>query len=206
VLQFFHDDHHLKGIAMKVSREQMAANRERILEAASALFRERGFESVTVAEVMKQAGMTHGGFYGHFSSKEALAAEAAAHMLGKTAVRWSGVLEAKGHAGLAGIIDAYLSRRHRDHPGAGCPIVALGADVARQPEQTKEAFAAQTRAMLQAITPFMPGDTPALKTEKAQAVLAQMVGAVVLARALGRNPMSEEILAAARKAIDLPAH
>lgn len=190
---------------MKVSREQMAANRERILEVASALFRERGFESVTVAEVMKQAGMTHGGFYGHFASKEALAAEAAAHMLARTTARWNGVLEKKGQDGLVSIIDAYLSKRHRDHPGAGCPLVALGVDVSRQAEPAKEAFAGQTLAMIQAICPFMPGETPEEKKEKAQAVLAQMVGAVVLARALGCAPLSEEILAAARNAIDLPA-
>lgn len=186
---------------MKVSREQMAANRERILEIASRLFRERGFEDVSVAEVMQLAGLTHGGFYGHFPSKEALAAEAASHALARTVTRWNGTLAKDGQDGLQRIVDAYLSARHRDHPGAGCVIAALGGDVPRQGTKMQEAFGREVSKLVDTVIPFMPAKSQEQKRDQALALLAQLVGAIVLARAFGRDAMSEEILHAVRVAV-----
>src|ERR1700691_5677741 len=109
---------------MKVSREQVVENRRRILNAAAQLFRERGFENVTVAEVMSGAGLTHGGFYGHFDSKEDLINAAMAHE--QAARRGRPPLEKA-----ALYADAYLSRQHRDNIGASCPFSSLGTEVAR---------------------------------------------------------------------------
>src|SRR6478735_6694723 len=114
---------------MKVTREQMAVNRQHLLEIASRRFRERGFDGVSVAEVMQEAGLTHGGFYGHFASKEALAAEAATHALMQTVKRWKSTLENRGAEGLERIVDAYLSQRHIDFPGTGCAIASLGPEL-----------------------------------------------------------------------------
>jgi TetR/AcrR family transcriptional repressor of nem operon len=186
---------------MKVSRQQMAANRERLLEIAARLFRERGFEGVSVAEVMQQAGLTHGGFYGHFASKEALAAEAATHALAQTSSRWKATLEDSGADGLTRIVDAYLSQRHRDHPGAGCAIAALGPELARQADPVRNAFASELENLIAVLASFLPGTK---RRQRAQALLAQLVGAIVLARALGRSVQSAEILEAVRAAIALP--
>jgi TetR/AcrR family transcriptional repressor of nem operon len=188
---------------MKVSREQMAANRERILQIASSLFRERGFEGVGVAEVMQLAGLTHGGFYGHFASKETLAAEAAAYALMQTTARWSKTFEEAGRQGLQGIVDLYLSPKHRDSPGAGCPIAALGTDVFRQSAPVKDAFSKELMRQIDMLASFMPG-SPERKRKKALTLLTQLVGAIVLARAIDRKALSDEILAAARSALEVP--
>jgi len=189
---------------MKVSRQQMAANRERLLDIASRLFRERGFEGVSVADVMQAAGLTHGGFYGHFASKEALAAEAAAHALMQTASRWSATLESSGMGALERIVDAYLSPRHRDQPGAGCAIAALGPDVARQADPVRAAFAAEVENLITVLSGFLPGEDPARRRSRALALMAQLVGAIVLSRALGHSLLSDEILDVVRAAIRRP--
>src|SRR3954469_22029107 len=117
---------------MKVSREQAVENRERIVETAARLFRERGFEGIGVADLMKSAGLTHGGFYGHFASKEDLIAQASAHALGRAQEHWDKFAERVQDEPLAKLQTWYLSEAHRDHPGAGCLLAALGADAARQ--------------------------------------------------------------------------
>jgi TetR/AcrR family transcriptional repressor of nem operon len=181
---------------MKVSRQQMAANRERLLDIASRLFRERGFDAVSIAEVMQQAGMTHGAFYGHFPSKEALAAEAAAHALSQTVLRWSDTLGAEGASGFERIVQAYLSIRHRDQPGAGCAIAALGAELPRQSDAVRAAFAHEVERLIE----LLAGILPPPGRERALALMAQLVGAIVLARTLGESELSAAILDAARKA------
>jgi len=105
---------------MRVSREQAARNRERILDAAAQLFRERGFEGIGVADLMKEAGLTHGGFYGHFSSKDDLIAQASARELTRSLAHWSTVGERASGDRLSAIAALYLTSAHRDNPGAGC--------------------------------------------------------------------------------------
>src|SRR3954453_17956877 len=107
-------------IRMKVTREQAARNRERILDAAAQLFREHGFEGIGVADLMKEAGLTHGGFYGHFSSKDDLIAQASARELTRYLAQLSDFAERASDDSLAAVASAYLNRSHRDNPGTGC--------------------------------------------------------------------------------------
>src|SRR5438309_11707248 len=113
-------DEKRQEIRMKVSREQAARNRERIVETAAQRFRERGFEGIGVADLMKEAGLTHGGFYGHFSSKEDLIAEASARALAQSLALWGKLADRAPGDPLSALAGAYLISRHRDHPGAGC--------------------------------------------------------------------------------------
>ena len=173
---------------MKVTREQAAENRERILDAASKLFRERGLDGIGVADLMKSAGLTHGGFYGHFSSKEDLMAQACARALEKSVERWR-------TRSLPEILQSYLSTRHRDNPGAGCALASLGGDVPHQGAPVRRAITQGVRALMEILTPLMPGKS---KRQKALALYAGMVGALVLARAVDDPALSEEILEAVK--------
>ena len=121
-----------------MTREQAAANREKILEVAGTLFRERGYDGIGVADIMKRAGLTHGGFYGHFPSKDDLAAEITSRVLGREG--WLERLTGKRRPTMADVVRNYLSPRHRDDPGHGCLLAALGSDVVRQPPSVRHAF------------------------------------------------------------------
>lgn len=179
---------------MRVTREQFQENRRRILDAAGRLFREKGFSAVTVAEVMEAAGLTHGGFYGHFASKEDLAAQALAQALAP-APREPGTAP-----DLAGFVVAYLSAAHRDRPGTGCALAALGSEAARQPAPVRRAFTEGLEARLARMQEALPeGDRAA-----ALAAVSSLVGALVLARAVDDPALSDEILAAARCALTDP--
>src|SRR6218665_3292348 len=122
----------LRMTIMKVSREQMAENRERILAVAARRFREHGFAGISVADVMNEAGLTHGGFYGHFASKEELMAEACRRATADTLKLWTEARERNQESPLADVAHQYLSARHRDHPGHGCAMAALAVDASRQ--------------------------------------------------------------------------
>src|SRR6266536_1065894 len=150
---------------MKVSREQAAQHRERILEAAAQRFRERGFDGIGVADLMKEAGLTHGGFYGHFSSKDDLIAEACARALAQSLARWHKVADRASGDPLSALAGAYLTSSHRDNPGAGCVLAALG-----------------------------PGKSKAARRQEAISTWATLVGAIVIARAVDDRALSREIL------------
>ena len=186
---------------MKVSREQVAENRERILEAATQRFRERGFEGIGVADLMKEAGLTHGGFYGHFASKEDLIAQACARASDRSRARWARLSERAPDNPLAEIARVYLTPQHRDSPGAGCLIAALGPDVARQGPVVRDAVTAGVRAALDFLTRIVPGRSRAAKRRKAIASYASMVGGMVLARAVNDRVFSKEILDAVEASI-----
>jgi TetR/AcrR family transcriptional repressor of nem operon len=186
---------------VKVSREQVAENRERILEAATQRFRERGFEGIGVADLMKEAGLTHGGFYGHFASKEDLIAQACARASDRSRARWARLSERAPDNPLAEIARVYLTPQHRDSPGAGCLIAALGSDVARQGPAVRDAVTAGVRAALDFLTRIVPGRSRAAKRRKAIASYASMVGGMVLARAVNDRVFSKEILDAVEASI-----
>ena len=179
---------------MKVSRERAAENRERIVEIASRLFRERGFDGIGVADLMKSAGLTHGGFYGHFDSKEDLMAQACARALEGSLSKWRERIEANPDNPLAALAALYLSGAHRDQPGTGCALAALGAEAARHEPPVRHALTDGLRAFIDLLGGVLPGRSKAARREKALATFAGMVGAVVLARAVDDPALGEEIL------------
>lgn len=179
------------------TRARGAASRVRILEAAGRLFREHGFDAVGVDAVMREAGLTHGGFYTHFPSKEALVAEAAASALGRSAARWDALSrEQPPEAALERIVASYLTPAHVAEPARGCLLTALGPEIPRHPA-ARPGVTAAIQVMLEALARCLPGK----RREGAIAGLSTMVGAVVLARASDDPALAAEILAAARGAI-----
>jgi TetR/AcrR family transcriptional repressor of nem operon len=190
---------------MKVSREQAAANRERILDVASRLFRERGLDGIGVADLMQGAGLTHGGFYGHFASKEELMALACDRALSDSLERWRARAARGGKNPLPAIAKPYLSTRHRDDPGAGCALAALGAEVSRHAPPVRRAFTEGLRPLVDVLADAVPGKTRAARRRKALAIVAGMVGALVLARAVDDSELSQEILKAAEVAVESTA-
>ena len=177
---------------MKVSKEQMAQNRRRILDAASGLFREKGFEAVSVAEVMKAAGLTHGGFYGHFSSKDDLIAQSLAHVLAAPT----------GSGDVRAFMDGYLSPRHRDNPAAGCPTAGLAAALRHQTDAARAAMTDGLRAQVDRFAAGLGDLDPADRRRAAIGSWAAMVGAVILARAIDDPALSDEVLEQTRAWIE----
>src|SRR5215471_13953331 len=177
---------------MKVSRETAAANREKIVDVASRLFREKGFDGIGVADLMKEAGLTHGGFYGHFESKDDLVAQSLGGALVKEG--WVQRLTGKPKPSFTEVVRAYLSPRHRDHPGAGCAFAALGSDVIRQPRSVRHVFTEGLRGRVEALRSVLPGGRNAKR--EALAAMAAMVGGLMLARAVDDPKLSAEILEA----------
>jgi TetR/AcrR family transcriptional repressor of nem operon len=184
-----------KEAAVRVTREKADRHREKILEVAGTLFRERGFDGIGVADIMKQAGLTHGGFYGHFESKDDLAAESAARVLGRPG--WAERLSQTANPSLESLVRGYLSPRHRDNPGHGCLLAAVGSDVARQPRSVRRAFTDGLRSRLDVLRRLVPGRSTAAKRQRALAVMAGLVGALMLSRAVDDPKLSDEILEAA---------
>lgn len=187
---------------MKVTREQAARNRERILDTAAQLFRERGFEGIGVADLMKEAGLTHGGFYGHFSSKEELIAEASAHELARSLNHWGGFVERASGDRLSALAAAYLTSAHRDNPGTGCVLAALGADVSRQGRPVRHVVTDYVRSMVDLLAKLVPNKSKTARRQKAISAYATVVGAMVLARAVDDRALSQEILTAGLAAVE----
>lgn len=175
---------------MKVSAEKKAQNREAILAVAGRLLREKGPSGIGVAEVMAGAGMTHGGFYGHFASREGLAAEALTLALAQTTDDLSASI---AEGGLDGLAARYLDSAHLDDVGGGCPIAATATDIPRQPAPIRAAFAIGLRDYLDAVIPSDADRTHAI------ARMSSMIGALILARAVvGEDrALAEELLQAA---------
>lgn len=179
---------------MRVSRVEAAKNRERIIEVAAKLFRERGFDGIGVADLMKSAGLTHGGFYGHFASKEDLMAQACARALDGSLDALHQIAERGDENSLSAVASAYLSPAHRDRPGEGCVLAALGAEAARHGSPVRSAFTQGVRSALDLLTQLVPGKAKRAKRERALATYASMIGALVLARAVDDPELSEEVL------------
>ena len=170
---------------VKVSREQMAENRLRILDAASRLFREKGFDAVTVSEVMKAAGLTHGGFYGHFTSKDDLAAQALASTF---------TASADDTRDMSAYLDQYLTPRHRDHPGNGCPIASLSGESRHQGTAVRAAITEGLQAQLARMSRTEDGETHPEQRRALIGSWAAMVGAMILSRAIVDPALSDEVL------------
>ncbi|MGQ0710222.1 MAG: TetR/AcrR family transcriptional regulator [Rhodoferax sp.] len=188
---------------MKVTKTQSAENRQGIVDAAARLYREHGISGVGVADITRDAGLTHGGLYRHFESKDALVREACAR-----AFEWTipPLPEGAGLPPLQQRIHSYLSPQHRDAPGTGCPVAALAADVARGDAALSEVFAQGVERNIERFGRLLAHGTPAQGTADAPTrarsihTLAAMVGTMVLARATAaaRPELSEEVLATVR--------
>ncbi|MDL5366723.1 TetR/AcrR family transcriptional regulator [Xanthomonas sp. NCPPB 2654] len=180
---------------MKVSKAQAQANRAHIVETASALFRERGYEGIGVADLMAAAGFTHGGFYKHFASKADLAAEATACGIAQTVAQVGGIDAPE-------FVRRYVSRAHRDTRTVGCTMAALGGDAARQPEAVRAAFADGIEGVLAALEREDAAATdggPDQARAKRLDMLAHALGAIVMSRACpDDSPLADEILATCR--------
>ncbi|WP_247535875.1 TetR/AcrR family transcriptional regulator [Ralstonia pseudosolanacearum] len=183
---------------MKVTKAQAQANRARVVETASTLFRERGYDGIGVADLMAAAGLTHGGFYKQFGSKADLMAESAACGIAKTAELTTGV-------DMSEFVRLYLSREHRDSRSTGCTLAALGGDAARQPESVRTTFAAGIEQQLAALSVgCQQADSAGAGRARAQSldILAHAVGALVMSRACpDDSPLADEILSVCRDSI-----
>ncbi len=194
---------------MKVSKAQSAENRAGIVEAAARLYREKGLAGVGVSDITRDAGLTHGGLYRHFESKDALAREACVRAFDWTITPLDQLDDGRSGthdpaAMLQALVNGYLSTAHRDHPGEGCPAAALAVDAARAGPEMSEVFAQGVERNIQRFARAIAAepDAPSAQ-ERAQTinVLASMVGALVLARATaaGNPALSEEILTTLRQ-------
>jgi TetR/AcrR family transcriptional regulator, transcriptional repressor for nem operon len=186
---------------MRYTREHKQETHTRIVRKAAVRLREKGAHGVGVADLMKEAGLTHGGFYAHFDSREALVIEAFGYAMDRAVERWRRLAaETPPEKRLATIVETYLTPAHRDDPGHGCAITSLGAEMARENPKTRRAFAAKVEQLIDLMADQIP-DLPR-KTARKQAagLLATMMGTLVLARIAGSGEFSEEILQAGREA------
>lgn len=183
---------------MRITRERAAENRARVVAAAARLFREKGFDGVGVAELMRAAGLTHGGFYNHFDSKEELEAAACEEVFERSIARICAVAEVEEEGARREAYEAYrrryVSREARDAPAPACPMVAFAGDVSRKPAPVREAYAQGLRAYLDAFTAARGGTR-----EAAMRSFFELVGTLTLARSVAASDpeLSEEILTAA---------
>ncbi|CUX33209.1 HTH-type transcriptional repressor NemR [compost metagenome] len=181
---------------MRVSRAQAEENRDRIITVASRLFREHGFDGIGLKDLMKGAGLTQGGFYKQFTSKDDLAALASRRALESATRRWSAAA-ADTSDPLEAVMAFYLSKDHRGEKAEGCPLVALGADAARQSANVRRPFEDGIRAHFEILDELMGDADSSSPSEKAMAILSMMVGAVTLSRIIEDESLSERVLDAA---------
>lgn len=198
---------------MRVSKTQQAENRARVVAAAARLLRERGMEGIGVDALAAAAGLTHGAVYSHFKSKDELAVEAVRRSMAEIRRRWIDDAGGEGSPGLFNrLVRSYLSRSHRDNPGTGCALAAMGPDAARHGKKILRAFSDSAKALIATVAAARradatPGDdaaSDAAAEDEAVVSLATMLGAIVLARAVEDRALSDRILLAARRTLMLP--
>jgi TetR/AcrR family transcriptional repressor of nem operon len=186
---------------MRYSKEHKAETHARIVKKASVRLRERGAHGIGVADLMKEAGLTHGGFYAHFDSREALVVEAFDYAMDRSITRRrQQIAELPSEQRLAHLVDTYLSPQHRDNPGHGCAMPALGAEIARESPKTRRAFAAKLDDMLDMMAEQFPGDPEAAR-KQAIAALATMMGSILMSRIAGSGEVSDEFLEVGRDTV-----
>ena len=179
---------------MRVTRKKAAENRDRILQSAARLIRERGVSGVGVDALAEAAGLTYGGLYSQFGSKEALAADA-------LSVALAGNLETLERLGLRAYAEGYLSAEHRDAPGEGCALAALGCDMPRESKLLRRRFTEGFRRLAGRLSEMLRASARQEREQEALATLALLVGTLILARAVDEPELSEQILAASRASL-----
>src|SRR5712671_35230 len=197
-----YDSKHLMGLPMRYSKEHKLETHARIVKKASVRLREKGAHGIGVADLMKEAGLTHGGFYAHFDSREALVIEAFGYAMDRSTERWRKIAEQTApEKRLATIVESYLTPVHRDDPGHGCAVPTLGAEIARESAKTRKAFAAKLEQMIDMMADQVLDVPRKAARKQAMAVIATMMGTLVLARVTGNSEFSDEILTAGREAV-----
>jgi TetR/AcrR family transcriptional regulator, transcriptional repressor for nem operon len=189
------------------SQSEKKSNHERILRTAAKRLREKGLEAVAIADVMKEVGLTVGGFYKHFDSRDDLVVEALRAASWQRPVQPADATEPS--LSLAGFIDDYLSEKHRDRPGSGCLIGALAGDVARSNKRIRALTTEKVRSALELIAGLLPDKQddagsainggPELARKRAALVFSALVGAIALSRAVSDPSLSDEILQSVRE-------
>jgi TetR/AcrR family transcriptional repressor of nem operon len=182
---------------MRVSRLQAEENRQNVINVASRLFRERGFDGIGLKDLMEGAGLTQGAFYKQFASKDDLAAQASKRAVESAARRWTAAAEANPKDPLGAVIGFYLGMEHRGERKDGCPIVALGSDAARQGSEVKASFEAGIKAHLEILGRLIAKADGDATGRAAMAVLATMVGALTLSRIVNDRKLARAVLDAA---------
>jgi TetR/AcrR family transcriptional regulator, transcriptional repressor for nem operon len=178
---------------VRYSRGHKEKTREQIVDTAARAFREGGVSGVGIGELMGRAGLTHGGFYAHFASKDALVAEACGRAVDQTWAQMHAlVAQAPPGEELATFIRAYVSRTHRDDPGGGCMMPSMGSEMARQEPDVRAAFTAQIRRVLENVQALLPPGPD--REDRALTLLSGMAGAVLLSRAIDEPALSDRIL------------
>ena len=186
---------------MRYSKEHKQETHARIVRKASVRLREKGAHGIGVADLMKEAGLTHGGFYAHFDSREALVIEAFGYAMDRSVEHWRKVAaETPPEKRLSTIVDSYVSTVHRDDPGRGCAVPTLGAEIARESAKTRKAFAAKLDQLIDVMADQIPDVPRKTARRQAMATLATMMGTLVMSRVAGSGELSDEILAAGREA------
>lgn len=186
---------------MRVSRAQAAENRQNVIDVASRLFRRHGFDGIGLKDLMAAAGLTQGAFYKQFQSKEDLVAEASARAMECSTSRWSDAAVANPDDPLGAVTDFYLSKGHRKEKMEACPLVALGADAARQSAEVKASFEAGIREHLRVLSRLLSKTDSEEKRQKAMAILSTMVGSVTLARVVNDPRLAQSFLDAAAESV-----
>lgn len=187
---------------MRHVRRRGPQTRRRIVENASLTLRQHGADGASLVKLMKLAGLTHGGFYFHFKSREALVVEATAFAMDQTISRWLELVKATPPKKRSDVIvESYLSPGHRDDWAHGCVLPALGADMARSGEEARRIFAGKLDEMIDVIARSFPGEPQKQARQIASGALATMVGSIILARAIGDEDLSSDILATGRQAL-----
>jgi TetR/AcrR family transcriptional repressor of nem operon len=187
---------------MRYSREHKLETHARIVKKAAVRLREKGAHGIGVADLMKEAGLTHGGFYAHFDSRDALVIEAFADAMDRSTERWRKLAAATPpEKRLAAIVNSYLTTVHRDDPGHGCAVPTLGAEIARESPKTRKAFAAKLEQMIDMLADQIPEVPRKTARKQAMAAIATMMGTLVLSRIAGSGEFSDEILGAGRDAV-----
>ena len=191
---------------MRYTKEHKQETHARIVRKASVRLREKGAHGIGVADLMRDSGLTHGGFYAHFDSRDALVIEAFSYAMDRSTERWRAMAEqTPPEKRFAAIVENYLSTLHRDDPGHGCAITALGPDVARESARTRKAFAVKLDEMIEMMADQLPELPRKAARARAIAALSTMAGALVLSRVAGTGEFSDEVLNAGREAVLGPA-
>ena len=182
---------------MKVTREKAEENRERVLLAAGMLFRQKGIDGVSVADIMKAAGLTHGAFYGQFKSKDDLVVQSVARALSNSRQAWMARAEKSGDKPFAAVVKGYLTTKHRDCPANGCAFAAIGDELSRSSPAVRRAATTEFSFLIESLSSLIAGGSRTERRKRAFAAYSSMIGALLLSRVVDDPEMSAEILAAA---------